>query len=110
MRWLSGRRLRAVEVAFTGRVEKIMSLTLSEFQGSIAPLYGERLAANLASADIAIGSGQVVITYEGLASVRFGGLLELPRARVALTFEDVAADEQARFVKRFDLAFQRGGG
>jgi len=87
-----------------------MSLTLAEFQGSIAPLYGARLAAHLASAEIAVGLGRVIVTYEGLASVRFGGLLELPRALVALTFEDVAADEQARFVTRFDLAFQRGGG
>lgn len=110
MHWRYGRQWRAVEVAFTGRVEKVMSLTLAEFQGSIAPLLGRRLEVDKTSADIAVGAGRVVIGYEARASVRFGGLLELPRALVSLTFDDVAADEQVRFVKRFDLAFQRGGG
>lgn len=87
-----------------------MSLTLTEFQAQIAPLLGHRLEAHLHSVELAIGTGRVVVAYEPRPSVRFGGLLELPRALVSLTFDDVTDSGQSRFVERFDRAFQRGGG
>lgn len=92
------------------RVEKLMSLSLAEFQATIAPLAGGPLPPGDSMVTIPIGSGHVVIAYEPRASVRFGGLLDLPRAAVSLTFEGVPADGQIAFIKRFDFVFQRGGG
>jgi hypothetical protein len=92
------------------RVEKLMSLTLAEFQATIAPLAGGPLPARETHADIRTGSGRVVIAFEPLPSVRLGGLLDMPRALVSLTYSGVSDEERAAFLKRFDLAFQRGGG
>lgn len=36
--------------------------------------------------------------------------IQLPVLRVQLQFQGFSADDQARFLKRFDLYFQRGGG
>jgi hypothetical protein len=110
MRLRSGPRLRVVEVAFEGRVEKVMSLTLAEFQNSLVPLSGRRLEAGDVMAVVGVGAGRAVIEYEARPAVRFGGLLDLPRALVSITFDDVAPDDQTAFIKRFDFAFQRGGG
>jgi hypothetical protein len=38
------------------------------------------------------------------------GMLQLPLTEVTLTFVGYTAGERARFLRRFDLAFQRGGG
>jgi hypothetical protein len=92
------------------RVEKVMSLSLIEFQLSIRPLLGAPLPSDQSQAYIPLGSGGVAITYEARPGVRFGGLLDLPRALVSLTFDSVPLDEQNAFLKRFDFAFQRGGG
>ena len=92
------------------RVEKLMSLTLAEFQQTIAPLAGAPLAHDRSGIDLPLGSGRVSITCEPRPGVRLGGLLDLPRALVTLTFDGVPAAEQLAFQKRFDLTFQRGGG
>ena len=87
-----------------------MSLTLREFQHTIAPLAGHSVDAHVSSLEIPLAEGSVTITYDARPSVRFGGLLDIPRALVSLTFTDVPSDQQSAFVKRFDLTFQRGGG
>lgn len=61
-------------------------------------------------ARIAFGDGGVVIRYEPQPGVRLGGLLELPRATVTLTFSDVSREERDAFTRRFEMTFQRGGG
>jgi hypothetical protein len=38
------------------------------------------------------------------------GALRLPRTRVELEFENLSEAEIAAFLRRFDRAFQRGGG
>jgi hypothetical protein len=93
------------------RIEKLMALTLAEFQRTIAPLTGGPLAPGLQSADIGVpGGGIVTIAYDPRPSVRFGGLLDMPRAVVSLTFANVTGADQTAFLARFDLAFRRGGG
>lgn len=91
-------------------VTKIMSLDVAEFERSLDVLApGARLdgAGRVVVAD---GSGRVVLTFEPLPAQTLGGLLALPRARVSLDYQGLSAAEAARFLARFDRAFQRGGG
>ena len=92
-----------------------MSISPAEFERSVAALGGpvERIDA---------GAGRLVLRFAlaaGSASVRFepmtpltiaGSLLSLPRGEVAIAFD--GADETAAkaFLRRFEIAFQRGGG
>jgi hypothetical protein len=96
--------------AIPERVEKIMSLSPGEFSRSVSVLLASGTSALGHNAVIPLGSGCVSIAYEPLPAVRLGALPDLPRARVVLTFENVTAAERADFMRRFDIAFQRGGG
>lgn len=90
--------------------DRLMSISASEFEASIALLGAHAQDANLTKI-FDVGSGTVRITFEQVESVRLGGLLALPRARVTLVFsENVPAKDRAAFIRRFDIAFQRGGG
>lgn len=91
-------------------VEKTMSLSLSEFQASLGKLLGTEIEAEEPSVRHPLAKGCVEIRFVPLPSLRLGGLLELPRAKVSLSFDDVEDDDRAAFLARFDLAFQRGGG
>ena len=91
-------------------VSKIMSATAEEFVQSLGVLLGRAVSIDELPICIAVGSGQVEIAREPLQGVRLGGLLELPRARVSLSYSAVPAAKRADFQRRFDLAFQRGGG
>lgn len=91
------------------RIEKLMSLSIREFQHSLRPLV-KHTVGDVTHVEIPFADGHVVIRYEPRPSVRFGGLLDMPRAIVSLTFKGVEADQQRTYLKRFDLAFQRGGG
>lgn len=105
-----GHRLRVDRVSTIQRVEKVCSLTLREFQLNLRPLTGAPLAGHLTSAKIAIGTGNVTISYEPRSPLRLSGLLTMPVGLVTLVFDTVNDADQLVFVKRFDLAFQRGGG
>ncbi len=59
---------------------------------------------------IAVGTGAIEISREVLPGARLGGLLELPRAKVTISYSGVTAADRTAFQRRFDLAFQRGGG
>lgn len=92
------------------RIEKTMSLAPHEFVMGCERLAAENDSVSEARAELALDAGRVVITYDPLPSVRLGGLLELPRAKVALAFEGVSAADQETFLRRFEITFQRGGG
>ncbi len=90
-------------------VVKTMSLSQAEFDRSMRILAPENAPSKFHS--LPCGAGCVVIRYDALPSVTLGTLLALPRARITLTFSTVVtADDRARVLERFDLAFQRGGG
>jgi len=98
----------------TASVEKLMSLSRTEFVNSVRAFGGEEAAEQAGSSErveMACGStGTATITYRALPGARLGGLLELPRACVTLSFAGATPDERADFTRRFDIAFQRGGG
>ncbi len=58
---------------------------------------------------ITTGTGQVTITLAP-ETIRKLSLLEFPVTTVTMEFHDFNPSEQAAFLKRFDLAYQRGGG
>jgi hypothetical protein len=90
-------------------VVKEMSLSRTEFAKSVAalapatPLAGDSLR-------LPLGTGHVTIAFEARPPRRLGGLLEMPQALVSLAFEGVGEEDATRFLHRFDIAFQRGGG
>lgn len=91
-------------------IRKTMALSRGEFEASVATLCGAACHWEGGHASVALGGGKVSITHRPLAPVRLGGLLELPRAEVTLAFEAVTEADAREFLRRFELAFQRGGG
>lgn len=91
-------------------VRKIMSASDSEFAQSLSVLLSRPVAIGELPLRLELGGGQVLIERDALPGVRLGGLLEMPRAAVTLTFASVPETLRADFLRRFDLAFQRGGG
>lgn len=107
---MSAAHRQAAEAA-NPAIVKEMSISKSEFRATLARL--SPVAAALTEAEsirFPIAGGHVAIEFAVLSPVTLGGLLALPRAKVTLTFQDVAAADRTAFLRRFDIAFQRGGG
>lgn len=104
----------APDSAGTGIViEKVMTLSQSEYAKSISAFAGEaagQAAARGEPVTLPAGAGEVTITFTKIDGFSFSGLLELPRARVVLTFNNVQQAAADELLHRFDIAFQRGGG
>lgn len=58
---------------------------------------------------VTLGPGQLRMAWKPLPP-RVIALLRMPRLAVQFDFEDVPADMRLRFMQRFDLTMQRGGG
>lgn len=92
------------------RIEKVMALSPREFVKCISALLPPGSDGAGLQTAIPLEAGRVTIAYEALPSVRLGRSLELPRARIVLTFKNAGDAERKAFLTRFDVAFQRGGG
>lgn len=92
------------------RIEKLMSISRSEFEQSWQAFDCSAPPAPGLPARLLIGPGHVDVSFEPQPGVRLGGLLELPRASVAFVFVGVEDADRVKVVDRFDRAFQRGGG
>lgn len=88
---------------------RTMSLSGAEFAASIAKLGAHRTSAG-GFPVFDLEEGAVEIRFEPATSRTLGGLLSLPQAVVTLVFEGASSKAQADFIRRFDIAFQRGGG
>lgn len=93
-------------------IEKIMTLSAGEFAKSLAAFAGADVvvADGRARMPVGTGGGAAEIVFVPLPPRRVGGLLELPQAKVAITMRNVPASDAEAFLRRFDIAFQRGGG
>jgi hypothetical protein len=95
---------------YPARFERDMGCTEQEWLGWLPAAMGEvpwqrdgaRLLAQLTT-------GQLQIDWCADAS-RVIALLRIPRLRVTFAFDQVRDEERHRFMKRFDLYMQRGGG
>ena len=102
----------------TTTIEKTMTLSAAEFAKSLAAFAGADVVIKDGKATVGVVSGEQAaeegrfaqITFHPLPPRRVGGLLELPQAKVTITLANVPPDVQADFLRRFDIAFQRGGG
>jgi hypothetical protein len=91
-------------------VEKLMTITRAELEASLAKLDPAARLDAAGHARVRIAGVAAALTFEALPKRRVGGLISLPQARVTLAFDGTSADERAGFLRRFDIAFQRGGG
>lgn len=93
-------------------IEKIMTLSAGEFAKSLCAFAGGDVAFVDGRARLGVGDegGVAEIAYAPLPPRRVGGLLELPQARVTITLTGVSPSAAQAFLRRFDIAFQRGGG
>jgi len=98
-----------VAKAVTDRVEKVMALTPAEFAAGLSHLRGVA-ASESGEYVVQLPGGTATLNFEPLPDVRLGGLLALPRAKISLAFSGCSPEARAAFMRRFDLAFQRGGG
>lgn len=72
---------------------------LGEHHGELSP----------GQARVQIGAGQLTLQWQTLPP-RVIALLRMPRLAVRFAFEGVDEVTRQRFMKRFDLTLQRGGG
>ncbi|HEX4894388.1 MAG TPA: hypothetical protein VFV47_13975 [Hyphomicrobiaceae bacterium] len=87
-----------------------MSITREDFERSLALFApGVQLDAD-GRAVVATDSGSARLLFEGLGKRRLGGLLSMPQARITLDLSGLPEPEREPFLRRFDIAFQRGGG
>ncbi len=93
-----------------GSLVKLMSITRAEFEASLAGLEPSARLDAAGEARLAVGSGVAVIVFAMLLPRTIGGLLRLPQARVSLDLDAVPEAERVSFLRRFEIAFQRGGG
>jgi hypothetical protein len=90
--------------------KKIMSITHADFERSLVALDPTaRLDAN-GGARVATPDGTVLLRFDALANRRLGGLLSMPQASITLDLGNLPENARDKFLKRFDIAFQRGGG
>ncbi len=95
------------------RVEKVMSISRREFEASLAALDPNATLSATGWARVTSGGITAEIQFQPLPARVLGGLLSLPQASVQISFADapnVADARVADFLRRFDIAFQRGGG
>jgi len=94
----------------TAAFECEMGCTPAELRGWLPAASGDApLRWRDDGADIGLGSGRLRLDWQPLAPRRIA-LLVLPRLRVRFAFVDVSADERLRYLRRFELYTQRGGG
>jgi hypothetical protein len=90
--------------------EREMGCTADELRGWLpGACQGAVLAWRDGGADVTLGAGRLRIDWQVLPPRRIA-LVVLPRLAVRFHFEGVTDDERRRFMRRFDLCTQRGGG
>ena len=91
-------------------IRQEMGLSHREFHHSIQPLMADRPWRRTDDTyRIAWDGGWVELTPGPERQRRMASLV-LPRTEVVVRFQGIDADERRRFMRRFEIAFQRGGG
>ena len=93
------------------QVEKIMSMTLADYHRSLKVLAPElEMGPQQKTVRLDLDGTSAEIRFEVMDSKTYGTLLEIPRARVTLDFDESSPESRLAFLERFDFAFRRGGG
>jgi hypothetical protein len=93
-----------------GKIEKIMSIKLSEFEAGLARLDPAAPASNAGGTYEIPNTPGISITFDKLEPAVLGGVMRLPRAKVTLNLEALDAPSRTKFLSFFNQTFQRGGG
>jgi hypothetical protein len=99
-----------MQSSYPARFERDMGCTEQEWLGWLPAAMGGvvwQREAGCLSAQFSIG--QLRLTWQ-VGEPRAIALVRIPRLMVQFEFDGVAEDERHRFMKRFDLYMQRGGG
>ena len=92
------------------RFEREHGCTLAEWLRWLPEaVHGHALAIEGDAAVVAIGDGRLHVAWHALPP-RVIALIRMPRMQIAYRFEGVDDEARRRFMKRFDLHIQRGGG
>ncbi|SMX48090.1 hypothetical protein [Maliponia aquimaris] len=93
-------------------VQKLMSVTLAEFETGVARLTGAAAVSTGAVYDLSPAAAGKPVTahFVPQPDAVLGGLVRLPRVQVTLDLRALDKDARAGFVLQFDRVFQRGGG
>jgi hypothetical protein len=90
--------------------EREHGCTVAEWTGWLpVAVHGHALRLDAGRAEVDLAPGMLQLSWHVLPPRRIA-LLQLPRLQVHYAFVDTDADSRARFMKRFDLHIQRGGG
>ena len=109
---LTGGRFKSVPLytAPDTRLTREMSITHKDFFRLLPrAVNGVPVTRRDNQAHIATEAGRVKITLAP-ESIRKLGLMEFPVTGITIEFNGFSAAEQAAFLSRFDLAYQKGGG
>ena len=100
----------AVQSFYPERFERDMATTEAEWLAALPRAVGEHVCVlGPGRADVQMGQGRLVLQWHPLPP-RVIALMRLPRLAVQFAFEGVDEAARQRFMKRFDLSMQRGGG
>ena len=92
------------------RFERDMGTTEGEWLTALPRALGEHaFELDTGQVRVQIGEGHLLLQWRILPP-RVIALLRLQRLAVSFVFEGVEEDPRQRFMKRFDLTMQRGGG
>lgn len=90
--------------------ERDMGCTVAEWLGWLPAAIGPHpWSRDGDGARIGLGEGELVLTWRPLPP-RTLARMRLPRLWVGFRFEGVGPEARQRFMRRFDLYMQRGGG
>lgn len=99
-----------VQSFYPERFERDMATTEVEWLAALPRAVGEHpCTVQTGRAEIRIHQGRLLLQWHALPP-RVIALLRLQRLAVVFAFDGVDDAERQRFMKRFDLTMQRGGG
>ena len=99
-----------MQSSYPARFERDMGCTELEWLGWLPAAMGEvQWQRTGAQVDATLTTGVLHLSWH-VAAPRAIALMRIPRLCVRFEFEQVRDEERHRFMKRFDLYMQRGGG
>jgi hypothetical protein len=96
---------------YTEAFEREHGCTVAEWRQWLPGAAGESALAfdGDHAAQVALPGGTLRLRWAALPPRQIA-LIRMPRLQVSYRFDGPSADERARFMRRFDLYMQRGGG
>lgn len=99
-----------MQAHYEARFEREMGCSVREWldwlPGAVEP---HALRVEDGAAEVRLDGGRLSLAWQALPPRRIA-LMVLPRLQVRFAFDAVADDARQRFMRRFDLYMQRGGG